>query len=57
MILNLGSNKGDKNYDSSTKMTHLKNSLWMSLFETSENDLSHGEGTPVSRKVRTSLVK
>ena len=33
MIVNLGSNKGDKNDDSSPKLTHLHNILLMSIFD------------------------
>ena len=44
IILNLGSNQGDKNDDSSTKITHLQNKLLMIIFDTPGNDISHSEG-------------
>ena len=42
--INLGINKGDKNYESSPKLTHLQNKLLMIIFDTPENDISHSEG-------------
>ena len=44
VIVNLGSNQGDKNDDSSTKITHLQNKLLMIIFDTPGNDISHSEG-------------
>ena len=38
MIINLRSNKGEKNDNSSIKLTCLYNSLLMSIFETTEKE-------------------
>ena len=56
MVVNLGSNKGDKNYDSYHQVTRLQNLLLMNFVDTTENNLSH-KGKAVTRKVRKSLVK
>ena len=57
MIVHLGSNKGNRNNDSTPKVTDLQNHLLMSIFDTTEKDVSHGEGGKLTRKVCTSSVK
>ena len=44
MIVILGMNKCDINYDSYTKLTHQQNQLLMSIVDTPKNDLCNGEG-------------
>ena len=51
MIVNLGSEKCDKYYNSSTQPSRLHNSLQMIIFDTIENDLSRVEGKAVTSKV------
>ena len=43
IIVNLDSKKGDKNDDSSPKLTHPQNSLLIIIADTPGNDLSHVE--------------
>ena len=57
MIVNLGSKKGDKNYQHSTKLTDLHNPLLMRIFYTPENHVSHGEGKSLTREALTSTLK
>ena len=57
IIVDVGNNKCDNNYNSSPQLSTLNNSLLMRIVDTSENDLSHVEGKAVKRKSRTSLVK
>ena len=57
MIVNLGSKKDDKNDDSSPKIINLHNTLLMCIVDATENDLLHGEGKSVIRKVCSSSVK
>ena len=51
MIMNLSIKKGDKNDDSSPKLTHIQNTLLIVIFDTPENYLSRVEGKAVTRKV------
>ena len=48
MIVNLGIKKGNKNDNSSIKINNLQNTLIMSIFDTPEKYLSHGEGNSPS---------
>ena len=57
MIVNLVSKKCDNNDNSSPQLYHLHNSLQTSIVEIPEEYLSHMEWKPVTRKVRTYLVK
>ena len=56
IIENLGSMKGDKNDDSSTKLTCLQNSLLISIVGNPEKYLSYSEGKVVISKFCTYLV-
>ena len=51
IIVTLGSKKGNKYDDSSTKLTNIQNELLMSIVATHEKYLSHGEIESVTRKV------
>ena len=57
MIVNLGSKTGENNYNSSPQLTHLHNSLLMSIIDTPEKDLSNIDRISDMRKVLTSSVK
>ena len=57
MIVRLDSNKGEKNYDPSNKISPPHNPLLMSIVETPEKDLYHGEEKEVISKVCTLWVK
>ena len=57
MIVNLGSNKGKNNESSYCQLTHLHNSLLISIIDTSENYLSNVDRKYDMRKVHTSSVK
>ena len=50
MIVNLGINEGDNNYNSSSQFSCQHNLLLMSIFETSEKGLSHIKGKAVTRE-------
>ena len=56
MIVNLGSKKG-QNKDASCQITHLQNSLLISIVDTPENYLSNVDRKSDMIKVRTSSVK
>ena len=55
-IVNLGSNKGDKNNDSYPKLNFQNNSLLTIIVDTTEKCLYHGEAKSVTRKVHKSSV-
>ena len=55
--MNLVKNKGDKNDDSSPKITHILVKLLMIIIDTPEKDLYNGDGREVTRKVRKYSVK
>ena len=57
MIVNLGSKTGENNYNSSPQLTHLHNSILMSIIDTPEKDLSNVDRISDMRKVLTSSVK
>ena len=56
MIVNLGSNKGKKNNNSSLQLTRLKTSLITSIVDIHENNLSNVDRKYDMRKVRTYSV-
>ena len=43
MIVNLGDKKGVSNYESSSKLADIQNSLLMSIVYTTEKDISHSK--------------
>ena len=57
MIIKISRKKGNRNYFSSTEITHINNTLLIRVFETPEKYLSHGEEKSVTRKVSTYSVK
>ena len=54
--VNLGNNKGDKNNDSSLKLTHLHNTLLINIVNTPEKYLSCREIKSAASKVRPSSL-
>ena len=54
MIFNIGSEKGKNNDNPSCQLTHLQNSLLISIVETTEEDVSNVDPKYDMRKVRTS---
>ena len=57
IIVRLGTNKGNKNDDSSPKLTYLQKSLLMIIVETPENAVSHGEVKSLTSKVHEYYVQ
>ena len=55
-IVNLGSNTGKKNDNSSTQLTYIQNSLLMSIFDTPENILSNADRKSDMKKLPTYSV-
>ena len=55
--MNLGSNKGDRNDDSSPKITGLQSSLLMIIVDNLEKDVSQSKGNTLTRKLRKDYVK
>ena len=55
-IVNLGSNKGNNNDDSSPQLSRINNSLIIIVFDINERYFSNSEGKYGTREVRTSLV-
>ena len=57
IIVNVGSKKYDRKDDLSPKLIHIQNTLVMRTVDTLDNDVSHGEGKPATRKVYMYLIK
>ena len=57
IIVNLGSKKCDNSDNYSHKISHIQNSLLMSIFETNDKDLYDTGGKENTRKVRKYSVK
>ena len=57
IVVNLGSDKGEKNDNFSTQLTHIHNSLLMSISNSPKNYLSNVDRKSDMRKVRTYEVK